>query len=72
MLFIIHDSRVFSTTGLPQIGNHLVPADGGETIQEFLNRVAGFEVFNEGLNRHARAGKNRRATLISGLELITG
>jgi len=45
-----------------QDGNHLVPFDGGEPLQEIINRVPGFEVIEKRLDRHPCSFEHGRST----------
>src|SRR6185436_17355949 len=42
-------------------GDHLLPTHSGKAGEEFVNRLATFEVIYEVLDRNARASENRRA-----------
>ena len=42
--------------------DYLLARDAGKILKKFVNRITAFEVIDEILNRHARAGKARRTT----------
>ena len=43
-------------------GNNLLLIHGREIIKEVINSVTSLQIVNQGLKRHARSHKHRRAT----------
>lgn len=53
-------------------GDHLLAGDAGETVEEFLNRIATLEVIDQILDGHARARKTGRTAHNLGIDFDDG